>query len=308
MPRPTKASDHPIPGEIWIAAPKGLISVSDQGRAMTMNGNLISPNMARGRVRWGYGVRGKSYQVTAGSLVAEMFLGGCAGDPVVHLNGDLTDLRAANLQIPWTTEQDDIIRAADNIARAASELGISHSAVKRRAHRIGKAWPRQWTYTYNTPLEDRLDSALRAIAILEEAGVADRDINLALGIPTRPLRSVAASAVDACLPVLFEHMSAKEIAEAIGWKNAPSITNRLRKLGLVPPSTYQGKTKQGRPDEIEGEEWRLFEPGVWVSSMGRVATKDGLLSVQVRPNQTPFIRLQNGGRGRNEKVGLTPTS
>lgn len=302
MPRARKASDHRIPGEVWIAAPNGLISVSDHGRAMTMNGNLIANTVQRGQVRWSYGVRGKSYVVKASSLVAEMFLGGCHSDPVVHLNGDLTDIRASNLQIPWTKEQDDVIRAASHINRAAAQLGLSHSTVKRRAHRIGKAWPRQWSYTYGVPLEDRLDITVKAISLLEAAGVGDRDINLALGIPKPARRALSGRSIDICIPVLFPDMKPSEISLALGHRNTAAVLGRLRALGLVPPSEWLGRTKQGLPDEIDGEEWRLVEPDLWVSSHGRVATPNGLLSVRVRPGVAPFVYLQANRQARFRRV------
>lgn len=306
MPVRTKASDHPIAGEIWRAAPNGLISVSDQGRAMTMNGNLISPLWARGQVRWSYGVRGKSYGVKAASLVAEVFLGGSKSDPVNHRNGDLRDIRACNLEIPWTPVMDQTIHEAENIAEAARRLGRTHQATKRRAQFIGKVWKRQWTYTFGVPLADRLEPAKRAIEILEKAGVSDRDINLALGIPKMARRGVKNHALTACLPILFERMSPSQISAAIGWKNAYTVRNRLRSLGLIEPSVYEGRTLQGPPESDGVEEWRRHPLGVWVSDKGRVASWKGLLSVQrrspTRRIRTPFVMIQTHGRSQSAAV------
>lgn len=300
--RPRKASDHPIPGEVWRNAPNGLFYVSDQGRAKTLHGNLMADIWARGQVRWSYGVLGRSYQCKASSTVAEVFLGGSPSDPVRHKNGDLRDLRACNLEIPWTAEMDDVIRSAENVARASAELGKSHFAVKRRAKVIGKTWERQWTYTYGVPLCERLEAVKRAISILERAGVSDRDINLALGIPKPVRRGIESGAVNVCLKALYPQMSPSEISEAFGWKSKGTARNRLRQLGLIEESCRPTGTMAGMPDALDGEEWRLHPCGVWISSLGRVASRRGLLKVQVRPNQAPYFMLQTGGRNTSVLV------
>lgn len=302
MPRPTKVSDRPIEGEIWRSRPDGMISVSDQGRAQSRIGNLVSSRLVRGHVRWSYGVDGRSYQVKAASLVAELFLGGSPSDPVTYRNGDPTDIRAANLEIPWTPQQDQVIRDSLNAARAAANLMKGHAAVRRRAKVIGKVWERRWTYAYGVPLVDRLDPAKRAIEVLESAGVADEDINLALGIPKPPRRGVGCASVRRCLEVLYPKLTRAEIASAFGWKNVGAVTRRLRKMGLMEPSPRRGRTLAGHPEEQEGEEWREHPCGVWISSLGRVATQSGLLKVQVRPNQSPFFALQTTKPNRSVQV------
>lgn len=296
-----KASDFPIEGEVWRSRPDGLISVSDQGRAKTMGGNLIAHYWVRGQVRWSYGVRGTSYQVKASSLVAELFLGGCPSEDVEHRNGDLRDIRACNLIIPWSEYQDAVIMEADTCTSAAERLGLTFSRVARRAKTLGKTWWRKG-FTHGVPLADRLEEAKRVIALLEAAGISDRDINLALSIPKMPKRDKRADATDRCLAVLYDQMSAAEIAAALGWKHHYSITKRLRDLGLVKATGWAGRTRAGFPDDIDGEEWREHPDGVWVSNMGRVATGSGLLSVQRRPNCTPFIGLQVRGQARSVAV------
>lgn len=253
-------------------------------------------------MRWSYGVRGRSYQVKAASLVAELFLGGSPTDPVRHKNGDLRDCRAANLEIPWSSYEDSVIMEADSILEAARNLQKTHTSVRRRAKYIGKAWPRERRYTLGVPLEDRLDDAKRLIQILEEAGVSDRDINICMGIGPRPRSGYGTGSLKACLQVLYPRLSPGEIARGLGWSTAGSLRRTLRQLGLMEPSRYCGPSLQGIPEPMDGEEWGQHPFGVWVSSYGRVAGPRGLLVVRRRPQQTPFVAVQN--KERKQSVAL----
>ena len=146
MPRHVYAKDHPIPGEVWRNTPCGNAYVSDQGRMKNLAGELVkafSPHKDE-HPAWHVRNGGRVRRYIPASLVAQVFLGGSGGigGKPQFKNGDPSDWRASNLEIGWTTDQDDIIRAALSCRAAAKSLGMSRSRVRTRARALGKVWTR----------------------------------------------------------------------------------------------------------------------------------------------------------------------
>lgn len=282
----TFADDHPIPGEIWRNTPCGLAHVSDQGRCRNIFGHLVKafPVHQGERPRWHIRAKSPKLSYDPPVLVAHVFLGGTLGphSQIGFRNGDPSDWRAANLTIAWTEAQDAMIRSSVSRREASRMTGRGRAAVSTRARTLGKTWPR--TISPGVRLADRLPDALAAVEELERAGVGDARINQALRIDERK-RFVWGASIDpngqrVCLGVLARAgWSPARIASAFGWTTgAATARMKLRQFGFMEPTGWDG-TKAGRPDEIDGEEWRQHSSGNWVSNLGRVAGPRGLLTI-----------------------------
>lgn len=258
--------------------------------------------------KWHVRNGGRVIRYIPASLVAQVFLGGSGGRSGVpdFKNGDATDWRASNLITQWSAEQDEAIMSSVSCRSAAIAVGRGRYAVQTRARALGKIWPR--TMTMVRPLADRLESAQAAIKVLERAGIADTKINFALAVDGRKRFGWGGSADPAaqadCLKALHaEGWTCQQIGEAFGFVNGPhTARQKLRDLGLIPPTGYAGATRLGYPDPLDGEEWRQHPWGYWVSSLGRVAGKKGLLSTTVvKTGVTPSVYI-NGPDGRGTTV------
>lgn len=293
------ARDFPIDGEVWRSTPCGLASVSDQGRLKSLAGVLYEayrPHPEESE-RWTVVHNGTRRQYGPAVLVAHIFLGGTLGPhaQVGYKNGDDRDWRASNLVIPWSEADDRAILESESCRAAAAAVRRGRYAVRTRAKALGKTWPR--TMTATRPLEERLKPAMDAIAVLEAAGVCDRQINLALRIDDRKTIGWSGAAIDPdaqanCIRVLHAAgWPPGDIAKAFGWvKGAPTARQKLRALGLIEGSGWDG-TKAGLPHHLDGEEWLEHSSGYWVSSFGRVAGPKGLLSRDRRPGYAPRVTL-----------------
>lgn len=302
MARHIYARDHPIEGEVWLPTPCGLAFVSDHGRLKNIAGELMKAFKPHADEipKWHVRHAGREIQYIPASLVAQVFLrgsGGRGGLPDFK-NGDPTDWRASNLIVPWTPEQDAVIVESVSCRAAANALGLGRYAVRTRARALGKTWPR--TTRPVRPLSERLDAVQEAIPILQAVGVSEGRINLALSVDGRKKfaygRAIDPEAKNVCLKALFEHgMPLARIGEAFGFVNGVhTARGKLRALGLIKPTGWVGATPQGLPEEVAGEEWREHPWGYWISSLGRVAGKKGLLKVGF-PNstsRTPSVYLQ----------------
>lgn len=315
MPRHVYAKDHPIPGEVWKATPCGMASVSDQGRLQNLHGELIAPclNTSGEGPKWRVKCGGRFHRLyDPANLVAHVFLGATLGrgGGVTFRNGKTTDFRAANLRTPWSPTEDRVILDALSVREAARILRRGTKSVRTRARALGASCAQPRGSTPLIPLGDRIAPVIRAVEVLEAAGIGDERINLALRIDDRARYDYGGmkdpSGHQVCITALHQAgWSPAEIAEAFGWPTgAPVARRKMRAYGLIPETGRDG-TILGAVDTIDGEAWLKHETGYWVSDHGRVAGPKGLLKPQYPPRAHPRVRLTPlGGKGKHTSKGI----
>lgn len=316
MPRVTAGR---LPGEKWLRIPGHKGKVSTLGRYIGAHDTLVAGTVGRGgrpRVKITPLDGSPDHTVMIASLVLGVWRGYPLTVPARHKNGDLLDCRLKNLEVgmqgirpcrkrgdsPWTRRHDNLLRKAASYAEAATLTGHTEAYARKRMRLLGieLQMPNGSRRGVTAPLEFRNFSALeQCIAVLQDAGVGDRTINLGLNIIKQGKGEFAlkGEAVNHCIATLHAAgVPHQKIREAVGLV-LTTYHRRLRDLGIkTTPRRPEGwRTMTGPIDHREGEEWRQI-PGLtqMVSSEGRVATADGWLI-------SPATNARKGQR----QVGLT---
>lgn len=253
---------------------------------------------------------------TVAGCVASAF--GLCDSPFVflrHLDGDRTNCRLENLSVPartksgylsharpevaaaradfaWTPTDDRKLREASTITEALRTTRHTKAHTVRRVAALGIEYrgPKMLT-----PLADRdLSIVSEAIERLEEAGVADRAINLAINIE-QVLRRGSPEISDAkiaCISVLHAAgWPRANIGAAFGWDQR-TVGRWLAQAGVV--EKWDAPTKAGYAEPEEGEEWRPCGWGYEASNLGRIRGirgQGGLLSPSCSAGRAPRVTL-----------------
>lgn len=324
-----RTDDRPIDGEIWRHAPSYRCSVSNMGRVRGPRGMVQGSVCKTGRCRIKLNLTdGTSRTVARASLVLHVFRDLPLETSARHLNGDFLDCRLSNIEAgerevlrpvrrkdkPWTPQQDRALRSVKTWSEGVRVTGHSLTYVKKRMTKLGivldeRAGTRRGIAA--RPVEaaagDRdLDVVQRAVAVLEEADIGDREINLGLRIVRHRKGEYAAKvqAVRTCAGALCRAGWRRgQIAVALGVaeSTASLITRDLGLTGEQTPRPDGWTTKRGPAEERDGEEWRDIEhrPGYRVSNHGRVVNQHGhLLSLIHGPTGRPQVLLPDGAGRR----------
>lgn len=313
-----------VSGEQWRCIPGYKGRVSNLGRFIGASGAIIPGAIGKGgrpRVKLTPIDEAPDRNVMIASLVLAVFRGHPLTVSARHRNGDILDCRLKNLEVgvqgfrpctkrgdaTWTRKQDNHLRKVASYAEAAVLTGHSLAYVRKRMRQLGieLQMPTGSRRGVSAGLEFRDLSALdQCVAVLREAGVGDREINLGLNIIKQGKGEFAAksAAVDHCIAALHKAgVPHSKIRRAVGLQ-LTTYHRRLRALDIMTtPRRPEGwRTKAGPIDHREGEEWRTI-PGLtqMVSSLGRVATADGWLIATVvnpRKGQRQVCLTLDGGK------------
>lgn len=309
------------PGEKWRRVPGYRAKVSTLGRVTGARGALLAGKMKHGRprVRLEPDGSGKPTTVTLASVVLGTWKGLPIDAPAKHRDGDVRNCRLSNLEPgvqgyrpdarradrPWTRREDLLLKKATSYAEAASLTGHTVAYARKRMQLLGieLQMPTGSRRGVTAPLEFRNFSALeQCVAVLQDAGVEERTINLGLNIIKQDKGEFAlkCEAVNHCISTLHAAgVPHRKIREAVGLVTI-TYHRHLHALGIkTPPNRPKGwLTMSGPIDHRDGEEWRQI-PGLshLVSSEGRVATEDGwLISPHINRRGTRQVCLVRNGR------------
>lgn len=192
--------------------------------------------------------------------------------------------------IPWTKADDEKLRSA---ATENQAIRTSRHTRKYTLDRVAFLGLDYGLGPKVTALADRdLDAVIKAIALLERAGVADRDINLAINIEETARRGPdIANAKVACVLALKDAgWTRKQIAVPFGWDQR-TVGAWLLRAGRV-ARTWSGPSAAGYAEAIPGEEWRPCGWGYQVSNLGRVqgvARGGGVLAHRYKRTPYPTV-------------------
>lgn len=312
---------RPVPGFAAEASSFGRVrgakravitpSLTSAGQLRVYIYRLVDePIQRRGRTT----AKAKSRNVSVAGCVATAFgIAPTAYGTLRYADGDKTNCRPENLSVPartpsgrisiatgagpkpdlpWTKADDKKLRTA---ATENQAIRTSRHTRKYTLDRIAFLGLDYGLGPKVTALADRdLVAVVKAISLLEQHGVSDRAINLAINIEETARRSPEiADAKIACVLALKDAgWTRKQIAVPFGWDQRTVGAWLLRAGRVARP--WSGPSAAGYAETLPGEEWRPCGWGYQVSNLGRVqgiARGGGILAHRIEGQSSPSVVL-----------------